>query len=113
MGDVGGIVKPGIGCNLGGLENVPAADRLKALLGMGNHGLQQAVLLGFTEGLGIDHNLVFGIDAGNPIVALDYAFTCLDLGRFVIKRNTGHPLTIYSLEFIVDHHRVSINYRKS
>ena len=42
------------------------------------------MFLGGAEGLGIDHDLVFGIDTGHPVVTLDHTFAGLDLGAFII-----------------------------
>ena len=42
------------------------------------------MFLGGAEGLGIDHDLVFGIDTGHPVVPLDHAFAGLDLGAVII-----------------------------
>ena len=42
------------------------------------------VLLPVTEGLGIDDDLVFFIDGGDTVVALDRAFGCLHLGTLIV-----------------------------
>ena len=46
--------------------------------------LQGVVFLTFTEGLGVDDDLVFLIHRGDPVVALDRAFAGGHLGAFVI-----------------------------
>ena len=43
------------------------------------------MLLGLAEGLGVYDDLMFGVDAGNPIVSLNHAFAGLDLGAFIVS----------------------------
>ena len=44
------------------------------------------MFLAFTEGLGIDYNLVFFIDCGDTVITLDCAFAGFYFAGFVVAK---------------------------
>src|SRR5688572_4935168 len=82
-------VKAGIGGELRLVEDVLFnTDRLEVLARARDHRHQQVMLLRFAKGFGMDDDLVFGIDTGHAIIALNHAVGALHLGAFVVGEIT-------------------------
>ena len=72
------------------------ADGCEVLPGAFDHGLQESMFLGCTEGLGMDDDLVLVIDHGHTVIALDHAVGGLHLGALVVGDVALYGLTCFT-----------------
>ena len=55
------------------------------------HGWPMGIILPIAEGFPVDNHLVFGIDQGLAVVALDHPMGRLHLGRLVVREVAARP----------------------